>query len=67
MSKVYIFNITSDTLKTDGRPEISNLKLHELICDRQIENGALEQQVVSILDFKEYQSVVSNGYYIVND
>ncbi|SFH70859.1 hypothetical protein SAMN04487830_10611 [Pseudobutyrivibrio sp. OR37] len=67
MNKVYITNITSDVLNTDGRTEISNLKLHKLICDRQIENGALERQVVSILDFKEYQSVLSNGYYIVND
>ncbi|SDB14550.1 hypothetical protein [Eubacterium oxidoreducens] len=67
MSKIFITNIISDTLKTNGKPEITNLKLHELICDRQIEGGTLERQVTSILDFNEYQSVISNGFYTVND
>lgn len=66
MSKVFISNITSDTLKTDERPEITKLKLHKLICDRQIEGGAIERQVVSILDYSEYQSVINNGFYIVS-
>ena len=48
-TKVYISNITSDIVKTDGRAEITNIGLHELKCDRQIEGGRIEKQVISIL------------------
>ena len=68
MTKIYISNIISDNIKTDGRIDITRLGLHELICDRRIESSRkTERKVVSILSSKEYESVKKNGYYIVND
>lgn len=66
-TKIYISNITSDIIKTDGRQEITNLGLHELKCDRHIDGGKVEKQVISILSPVEYNSVLKNGYYNVND
>lgn len=68
MSRIYIFNILSDCIKTDGRDEITRLGLHELICDRQIESSTkIERRVVAILDSVEYKSVIKKGYYTVDD
>ena len=66
-TKIYISNITSDIIKTDGRVEITKIGLHELKCDRQIEGGKPEKQIISILAPNEYYSVLKNGYYIVTD
>ena len=68
MTKVYIFNIQKDTIKTDGRPSITKCGLHELICDRRIEASSItERNVISILDATEYKSVIEQGYYVVDD
>ncbi len=68
MSRIYISNILSDSIKTDGREEITRIGLHELICDRRIESSAKTQRrVIAILDPVEYASVIKNGYYIVGD
>ena len=68
MTKIYISNIVSDKLKTDGRACVTALGLHELICDRRIETSKKpEKNVTSILNAIEYSSVIENGYYTVDD
>ena len=68
MTRIYISNIISDNIKTDGRIEITQLGIHELICDRRIESSRkTERKVVSILSPEEYESVKKRGYYIVNE
>jgi len=68
MTKVYISNIVSDHIKTDGRDEITRIGLHELVCDQRIETSSeTESGVIVILHPVEYESVIKNGYYTVFD
>lgn len=68
MSKIYIFNIKSDSIKTNESDSIAQLGLHELICDRRIESSkTVEKSVISILDAEEYKNVIDFGYYWVDD
>lgn len=67
LNKVYISNIISDKLVTDGRPEITIIGLREIVSDRQLEGCSIEKRVVTILGPYQYESVQEKGYYIYND
>jgi hypothetical protein len=66
-TKVYITNITSDILHTNGDPEITAIGLHKLICCRQVEGCPIEKDAIAILHPDEYKEVIQNGFYIVSD
>lgn len=61
--KVFVTNISKDINTDMGY----GVWLHHVICDCTIENGETEVQAYRIFSKKEYDDVISKGYYEVND
>lgn len=61
--KVLVTNISKDINTDMGY----GVWLHHVICDCTIENGETEVQAYRIFSKKEYDDVISKGYYEVND
>ncbi|MBO5435641.1 hypothetical protein J6A31_07595 [bacterium] len=57
--KVFVTNITKDKLKHMS----DDIWLHEVICDCTSENGITEKQTCRIFSYKEYEDVMTKGYY----
>lgn len=58
-TKVYVSNITKD-INTDMGYGVF---LHHVVCDCTIENGETEKQAYRIFSKKEYEDVMTKGYY----
>lgn len=61
--KVLVTNISRDINTDMGY----GVWLHHVVCDCTIENGETEEQVYRIFSKKEYDDVISKGYYEVDD
>lgn len=61
--KVLVTNISKDINTEMGY----GVWLHHVICDCTYENGETEVQAYRIFSKKEYDDVISKGYYEVND
>ena len=61
VAKVYVTNITSDTIQDAGR----GVFLHHVVCDCTVEGGVTEKQVYRIFNEREYADVISKGHYLV--
>lgn len=62
-AKVLVTNILKDTNTDIGY----GIKLHHVVCDCTIEGGQTEKQAYRIFSKREYESVMSNGYYEIPD
>jgi len=59
MIRVLVSNITKDTNTDMGY----GVWLHHVICDCTYENGITDKQAYRIFSYREYDDVISKGYY----
>ena len=62
-TKVFVSNITQD-INTDMG---FGVWLHHVICDCTIANGKTEKQASRIFSRKEYDDVITKGYYKIEN
>lgn len=62
--KIMVTNITSDDLVEMA----GGISLHHIVCDHTVESsGHTEKQRLMICSCAEYDSIIKNGYYEVDD